>query len=128
VKEAQKLDIPIIAMVDTNCDPDHVDFPVPANDDAIKSIDLVSSVISRAISEGSKQREVKQAAEKAAKEKIEQDKKEVAAAEKAAKEKIEQDKKEVAAAEKAAKGKTEQDKKEAAAAAEAEEEASTSAE
>ncbi len=74
IKEARKLDIPIIAMVDTNCDPDLVDFPIPANDDAIKSIDLVASVISRAIQEGSKQREIKKAAEKAEKEKIEQEK------------------------------------------------------
>ncbi len=83
VKEAQKLDIPIIAMVDTNCDPDLVDFPVPANDDAIKSIDLVAGVISRAIAEGAKQREVKKATEKAAKEKVEQDKKEAEAKAKA---------------------------------------------
>jgi len=52
VKEARKLGIPIIAMVDTNCDPDLVDHVIPANDDALKSIDLVASVIASAISEG----------------------------------------------------------------------------
>ncbi len=81
VKEAIKLGIPIIAMVDTNCDPDLVDFPVPSNDDAIKSIELVASVISRSIQEGNKQREIKKASEQAERDKIEQDKK---AAEKAA--------------------------------------------
>src|SRR5690606_41230191 len=40
VDEARKLNIPVIAMVDTNCDPDLVDFPIPANDDALKSIEL----------------------------------------------------------------------------------------
>ncbi len=74
VKEARKLGVPIIAIVDTNCDPDLVDFPVPANDDAIKSIDLIASVISSAIQEGSKQREIKKAAEQAEKEKIRQEK------------------------------------------------------
>ena len=74
VKEARKLGVPIIAIVDTNCDPDLVDFPVPANDDAIKSIDLIASVISTAIQEGSKQRELKKASEKAEKEKIKQEK------------------------------------------------------
>lgn len=41
VKEARKLGIPCIALVDTNCDPTEVDYPIPANDDAIKSIDLI---------------------------------------------------------------------------------------
>ena len=80
VKEARKLGVPIIAIVDTNCDPDLVDFPIPANDDAIKSIDLISSVISTAIQEGSKQRELKKASEKAEKEKIKQEKAAAAAA------------------------------------------------
>lgn len=61
VNEARKLGIPIIAMVDTNCDPDLVDYPIPSNDDAQKSIEMVTSVIARAISEGSKTREVQEA-------------------------------------------------------------------
>lgn len=67
VKEAQKLGIPIIAMVDTNCDPDNVDFPVPANDDAIKSIQLITAAIADGILEGRKAGEV-EAAERGAEE------------------------------------------------------------
>ncbi len=67
VKEARKLGIPIIAMVDTNCDPDLVNFSVPANDDALKSIDLVAGVIASAISEGKAARAEQQAAEEAEK-------------------------------------------------------------
>jgi small subunit ribosomal protein S2 len=53
LKEAKVLGIPIIAMVDTNTDPDLVDFPIPANDDSIRSIDLISKTIADAILEGS---------------------------------------------------------------------------
>ncbi|MCC6865404.1 MAG: 30S ribosomal protein S2 [Ignavibacteria bacterium] len=49
VDEAHKLGIPIYAIVDTNCDPDLVDFPIPANDDAVKSIELITSAISETI-------------------------------------------------------------------------------
>jgi small subunit ribosomal protein S2 len=52
VKEAQKLNIPVFAMVDTNSDPRQVDFVIPANDDASKSIDKVLSLVSGAIIEG----------------------------------------------------------------------------
>ncbi len=52
VKEAQRLNIPTIAMVDTNSDPTLVDFAIPANDDATKSINLITSVIFKAIEEG----------------------------------------------------------------------------
>ena len=52
VKEAQKLNIPIFAMVDTNSDPREVDFPIPANDDASKSIEKVLSYITEAVNEG----------------------------------------------------------------------------
>ena len=51
VKEAQKLNIPVFAMVDTNSDPTGVDFPVPANDDAFKSISLISGYIGKQIEE-----------------------------------------------------------------------------
>lgn len=71
IDEALRLNIPIIAMVDTNCDPDPVDCPIPANDDAIKSIQLVASVIADAINEGRKSREFDQETKKAEKEKSE---------------------------------------------------------
>ncbi len=52
VKEAQILGIPVIAIVDTNSDPSQVDYPIPANDDSIKTIELVASVIADAVLEG----------------------------------------------------------------------------
>ncbi len=73
INEAKKLGIPIIAMVDTNCDPDLVDFPVPANDDALKSIQLITSVISNAVLEGSKSREMHESTSKAEKERRQQE-------------------------------------------------------
>ncbi len=56
VAEAQKLNIPVFAMVDTNSDPDQVDFPIPANDDAFKSINLVVKILSSYIEEGLEER------------------------------------------------------------------------
>jgi small subunit ribosomal protein S2 len=58
VKEAQKLGIPVFAMVDTNSNPELVDFPIPANDDASKSIQLIVGVISKAIEDGLSERKV----------------------------------------------------------------------
>ncbi|RYE28127.1 MAG: 30S ribosomal protein S2 [Sphingobacteriaceae bacterium] len=52
VSEALKLNIPTFAMVDTNSDPSNIDFPIPANDDATKSISLICGVITKAIEEG----------------------------------------------------------------------------
>ncbi len=52
VQECQKLGIPIISLLDTNCDPDVVDIPIPANDDAIRSIKLIISKLADAIYEG----------------------------------------------------------------------------
>lgn len=52
VEEVRKLGIPIIGIVDTNCDPDLIDHPIPANDDAIKAVRLISSIIADAIIEG----------------------------------------------------------------------------
>jgi small subunit ribosomal protein S2 len=52
IKEAQKLNIPIFAMVDTNSDPRQVDYVIPANDDASKSINKVLSIVSSAIQDG----------------------------------------------------------------------------
>jgi len=56
VSEALKLNIPTFAMVDTNSDPSNIDFPIPANDDATKSISLVTSIIIQAIVEGLEER------------------------------------------------------------------------
>ena len=52
VSEAKKLGLPIVALVDTNCDPDPIDYVVPGNDDAIKSIKLFSSYAAEAVAEG----------------------------------------------------------------------------
>ena len=54
VKEAKKLNIPIVAMVDTNCDPDIIDYVIPANDDAIRAIHLISDIMADAVIEGRK--------------------------------------------------------------------------
>lgn len=58
IKEAQKLNLPVFAIVDTNSNPDLVDFPIPANDDASKSIALIVNVIGKAIEEGLSERKV----------------------------------------------------------------------
>lgn len=66
VKEARRLAIPVFAIVDTNCDPSGVDYVVPANDDAIKSIQVITKVITDAILEGKERtssRHMEQAAE-----------------------------------------------------------------
>ncbi len=52
VDEARKLGIPIIAILDSNCDPDVVDFPIPGNDDAIRSVTLLTRVVADAVAEG----------------------------------------------------------------------------
>ncbi|MEO5653809.1 MAG: 30S ribosomal protein S2, partial [Marmoricola sp.] len=52
VEEARKLKIPIIAILDSNCDPDLVDFPIPGNDDAIRAVGLLTRVIADAVAEG----------------------------------------------------------------------------
>ena len=57
VKEARKLGIPVMALVDTNCDPDTVDYVIPCNDDALKSVKLiVQSLTSAIIDEKNKQK------------------------------------------------------------------------
>jgi small subunit ribosomal protein S2 len=78
VKEAQKLNIPVFAMVDTNSDPREVDYVIPANDDASKSIKKVVSHISDSIVDGLEKREAKKkedAAQKAAEKKAKEEKK-----------------------------------------------------
>ena len=52
IAEARKLHIPIIAIVDTNCDPDEIDYVIPGNDDAIRAIRLISSAMASAVQEG----------------------------------------------------------------------------
>ncbi|HDL17757.1 MAG TPA: 30S ribosomal protein S2 [Bacteroidetes bacterium] len=52
VAEARKLNIPVFAIIDTNCDPDEVDYPIPANDDAFKSVGLVTHAFVEAVIEG----------------------------------------------------------------------------
>ena len=69
VKEAQKLNIPIVAIVDTNGNPDTVDYPIPGNDDAIRSIKIMTSVISNSISVAAELYRTKAAEERAEKEK-----------------------------------------------------------
>jgi len=56
IKEAQRLNIPVFALVDTNSDPTQVDFPIPANDDAFKSISLITQIIGKAIEEALQER------------------------------------------------------------------------
>ena len=52
INEARKLHIPIVAIVDTNCDPDEIDYVIPGNDDAIRAIKLIAGVMANAIQEG----------------------------------------------------------------------------
>ncbi len=56
VNEALKLEIPIVAVVDTNGDPENIDYPIPGNDDAVRAIELFASKVSEAILEGKKRR------------------------------------------------------------------------
>jgi small subunit ribosomal protein S2 len=67
VSEAKKLGIPIVAIVDTNCDPDDIDYIIPGNDDAIRAVKLISQVIANALIEG---RQGMDAAEASAQEEI----------------------------------------------------------
>ena len=76
VKEAQKLNIPIFGMVDTNSDPRQVDFPIPANDDASKSISFVVEKVVEAVSEGLEERKQEKEKEKASKDKKKEEKSE----------------------------------------------------
>ena len=57
IMEARKLDIPVVAIVDTNCDPDEVDYVIPGNDDAIRAIRLITSRVADAAIEGKERRE-----------------------------------------------------------------------
>ncbi|MBR7038018.1 MAG: 30S ribosomal protein S2, partial [Oscillospiraceae bacterium] len=66
VAEAKKLGIPIVAIVDTNCDPDDVDHVIPGNDDAIRAVKLIAGTIANAIIEGRQGADEQAAAEAAA--------------------------------------------------------------
>ena len=63
VLEAKKLGIPVIAIVDTNCDPDDADYVIPGNDDAIRAIKLISSIIADGIIEGRQGEQLTEATE-----------------------------------------------------------------
>ncbi|RNL84755.1 30S ribosomal protein S2 [Halostreptopolyspora alba] len=52
ISEARKLNIPVVAILDTNCDPDEVDYPIPGNDDAIRSVTLLTRVVADAVADG----------------------------------------------------------------------------
>ena len=65
INEARKLNIPIVAIVDTNCDPDEIDYVIPGNDDAIRAIRLISSVMANAIQEGKQGADAAEKAEEA---------------------------------------------------------------
>ncbi|MCL2487058.1 MAG: 30S ribosomal protein S2 [Oscillospiraceae bacterium] len=63
VAEARKLGIPVVAIVDTNCDPDEVDYVIPGNDDAIRAVKLIASVMANAILEGNQGSDIAPTAE-----------------------------------------------------------------
>ena len=82
IDEARKLRIPVVAILDTNCDPDEVDHPIPGNDDAIRSTKLLSGIVASAVEEGKKAREERQlaAAKEAAGDSAEKEKRDAEAA------------------------------------------------
>ena len=63
IAEAKKLGIPVVAIVDTNCDPDEVDYVIPGNDDAIRAIKLISQTMANAVLEGKQGEQLEVAAE-----------------------------------------------------------------
>jgi len=63
VTEANRLEVPVVAIVDTNCDPDPIDYPIPGNDDAIRSIKLITSIIADAVLEGKQGVQVREVVE-----------------------------------------------------------------
>lgn len=74
IAEAHKLNIPIIGMVDTNCDPDEIDYVIPANDDAIRAVKLITSKIADAVLEVKQGEEVEEIGEVQAEESVEVEK------------------------------------------------------
>jgi len=61
VTEANRLNIPVVAMVDTNCDPDPINYPIPSNDDAIRAIKLMAGKMADAVVEGTQLRAIDEA-------------------------------------------------------------------
>ncbi len=102
IKEAKKLSIPVYAIVDTNCDPEEVDFAIPANDDAVKTIELITKSMADAVVEGTAKAKEMKAEEAAEKERLKK--------EREAEKKEEKEKAEKARTEKAEKEKTEKAK------------------
>lgn len=76
IKEAKRLNIPVFAVVDTNCDPDTVDYVIPANDDAVKTIELIVKYMADAVIEGSMQAKEMKAEESAQPERAKKEKEE----------------------------------------------------
>jgi len=72
LKEAIKLHIPVVAIVDTNCNPDFIDYPIPGNDDALKSIRFLTSLITESVLEGKKEFLTNEAVQKKPDEKVNQ--------------------------------------------------------
>jgi len=87
VREAKRLNIPVFAIVDTNSDPNSVEFPIPANDDASKSISLIIDVACKSILEGLEERKMEREKEGAVKEKEDGDETEIKDLKKPAKDK-----------------------------------------
>ena len=65
IQEARSLGIPVVAIVDTNCDPDEVDYAIPGNDDAIRAVKLIASKMADAVLEGRQGEQMQDAAEEA---------------------------------------------------------------
>ena len=65
IAEARNLGIPVVAIVDTNCDPDEVEYPIPGNDDAIRAVKLITSKMADAVLEGKQGEQMEEAAEEA---------------------------------------------------------------
>ncbi len=92
VKEAQKLNIPIFAMVDTNSDPRDVDYLIPSNDDASKSIDIIMTEVTNAVAEGLAERKSEKQADKEGSDEPKKEEKKIEATEEAPKDKKEEPK------------------------------------
>ncbi len=74
VQEAHRLNIPVFAIVDTNCDPDEVDYLIPANDDAVKTVEIITKYMADAVIEGDAKLKEKKAEEVAEKERVKKEK------------------------------------------------------
>ena len=73
IADARSLGIPIVAIIDTNCDPDEVDFPIPGNDDAIRAVKLIAAKIADAVLEGKQGEQMTDAAAEASEEETEEE-------------------------------------------------------